>query len=41
MKKDSNGQFIDGPREKWKLGLEVVEATIRFLEQARRLNYSY
>jgi hypothetical protein len=31
-KKDSKGQFIDGPREKWMPDLKVVKATIRFLE---------
>jgi hypothetical protein len=39
IKKDSKGQFIDGPREKWMPDLKVVKATIRFLEQTRRLNF--
>jgi len=39
IKKDSKGQFVDGPRDKWKPDLKVVKATIRFLEQTRRLTY--
>jgi hypothetical protein len=30
---------VDGPRDKWKPNLEVIKATIRFLEQTGRLNY--
>jgi hypothetical protein len=40
-KTDSKGQLVDGPKEKWKPGLDVVKATIRFLEQTERLNYHY
>jgi hypothetical protein len=39
MKKDSKGQFVDGPRDEWKPDLKVVKATIRFLEQTGRLTY--
>jgi hypothetical protein len=38
-KKDSKGQLVDGPKEKWKPDLDVVKATIRFLEQTERLDY--
>jgi hypothetical protein len=38
-KQDSQGQLIDGPKEKWRPDLEVVKATIRFLEQTGRLDY--
>jgi len=38
-KKDSKGQLVDGPKEKWRPDLEVVKATIRFLEQTGRLDY--
>jgi hypothetical protein len=27
------GQLLDGPKEKWKPDVEVVKATIRFLEK--------
>jgi hypothetical protein len=33
------GQFLDGPKEKWKPDLAVVKATIRFLEKTGRLTY--
>ena len=33
------GQLLDGPKEKWKPDLEVVKATIRFLEKTGRLTY--
>jgi hypothetical protein len=33
------GQFLDGPQEKWKPDMEVVKATIRFLEKTGRLTY--
>lgn len=36
-RKDGKRQSLDGPREKWRSNLEVVEATIRFLEQTGRL----
>jgi hypothetical protein len=39
IKKDSKGQFIDGPREKWTPDLKVVKATIKFLEQTGRLDF--
>jgi ribonuclease HI len=38
-KQDSQGQLVDGPKEKWRPDLEVVKATIRFLEQTGRLDY--
>ena len=38
-KKNSKGQLVDGPKEKWRPDLEVVKATIRFLEQTGRLDY--
>jgi hypothetical protein len=39
-KKDiRTGQLSDGPKEKWKPDLEVVKATIRFLEKTGRLTY--
>jgi hypothetical protein len=38
-KKDSKGQLVDGPKEKWRPDLEVVKATIRFLQQTGRLDY--
>jgi hypothetical protein len=40
-KKDnvSKGQLVDWPKEKWRPDLEVVKATIRFLEQTGRLDY--
>jgi hypothetical protein len=31
--------LVDGPKEKWRPDLEVVEATTRFLEQTGRLDY--
>jgi hypothetical protein len=33
------GQLLDGPKEKWKPNMEVVKATIRFLEKIDRLTY--
>jgi hypothetical protein len=33
------GQLSDGPKEKWKPDMEVVKATIRFLEKTGRLTY--
>lgn len=33
------GQFLDGPKEKWKPDIEAVKATIRFLEKTGRLSY--
>jgi hypothetical protein len=33
------GQFLDGPKEKWKPDMEAVKATIRFLEKTGRLTY--
>jgi hypothetical protein len=33
------GQFVDGPRERWKPDMEAVKATIRFLEKTGRLTY--
>jgi hypothetical protein len=38
-KQDSKGQLVDRPKEKWRPDLEVVKATIRFLQQTRRLDY--
>ncbi|KAM0718341.1 hypothetical protein Q7P37_006673 [Cladosporium fusiforme] len=38
-RKDDNGRLLDGPKEKWKSGIAVVKATIRFLEQTGRLTY--
>jgi hypothetical protein len=38
-KQDCKGQFVDGPKENWRPDLEVVKATIRFLEQTGRLDY--
>jgi hypothetical protein len=38
-KQDCKGQLVDGPKEKWRPDLEVVKATIRFLQQTRRLDY--
>jgi hypothetical protein len=38
-KKDGKGQLVDWPKEKWRPDLEVVKATIWFLEQTRRLDY--
>jgi hypothetical protein len=32
------GQLLDGPKEKWKSNMEVVKATIRFLEKTGRLS---
>ena len=39
IKKNSKGQLVDGPRDKWKPDLKVVKATIHFLEQTGRLTY--
>jgi hypothetical protein len=33
------GQLLDSPKEKWKPDIEVVKATIRFLEKIGRLTY--
>jgi hypothetical protein len=33
------GQLLDSPKEKWKSDIEVVKATIRFLEKTGRLIY--
>jgi hypothetical protein len=33
------GQFVDGPKEKWKPDMEVVKATIWYLEKTGRLTY--
>jgi ribonuclease HI len=33
------GQLLDGPKEKWKPNLEVVKATIGFLEKTGRLTF--
>jgi hypothetical protein len=33
------GQLLDGPKEKWKSDIDVVKATIRFLEKTGRLTY--
>jgi len=33
------GQLSDGPKEEWKSDIEVVKATIRFLEETGRLTY--
>jgi hypothetical protein len=32
-------QLLDGPKEKWKPDMEVVKATLRFLEKTGRLTY--
>jgi len=34
------GRLLDGPREKWRLSIEVVKATIRFLQGTQRLDCS-
>lgn len=34
------GQFLDGPKEKLKSDMEVLKATMRFLEKKDRLSYS-
>jgi len=40
MRKDvRTGQLLDGPKEKWKLSLEVVKATVGFLERTGRLTF--
>lgn len=36
-KKDSRGQLLDGPREKWMPDLKMVKATMRFLKQTGSL----
>jgi hypothetical protein len=33
------GQLLDGPKEKWMSDIEVVKATILFLEKTGRLTY--
>jgi hypothetical protein len=38
-KQDCKGQLVDGPKEKWRPDLEVVKATIRFLQHTGRLDY--
>jgi hypothetical protein len=38
-KRNSKGQLVDGPKEKWRPDLEVVKATVWFLEHTGRLNY--
>jgi hypothetical protein len=39
-KKDARtGQLLDGRKEKWKLDLEAVKATISFLEKTGRLTH--
>jgi hypothetical protein len=39
-KKDvRTGQFVDGPKERWKPDMEAVIATIQFLEKTGRLTY--
>jgi len=40
MRKDvRTGQLLDGPKEKWKPSLEVVKATVGFLERTGRLTF--
>jgi len=40
MRKDvRTRQLLDGPKEKWKPSLEVVKATIGFLERTGRLTF--
>lgn len=39
MKDVRTGQLLDGPKEKWKLDLAVVKATIRFLKKTARLSF--
>lgn len=38
-RKDEKGCLLDGPKEKWRPHIAVVNATIRFLEQTGRLTY--
>jgi ribonuclease HI len=38
-KDNRTGQLLDGPKEKWKPNLEVVKATIGFLEKTGRLTF--
>jgi hypothetical protein len=33
------GQLLDGHKEKWKSDIEVVKATVQFLEKTGRLTY--
>jgi hypothetical protein len=33
--------LVDGPKEEWRPDLDVVKATIWFLEQTGRLDYRY
>ena len=33
------GQLLNSPKEKWKPNLEVVKATVRFLERTGRLTF--
>ena len=35
--KHPNGTYVDGPREKWKPDRKVVEATIEFAKNTKRL----
>lgn len=37
---ERTGRLLDGPREKWKPNIEVVKATIRFLQGTQRLDCS-
>jgi hypothetical protein len=38
-KQDSKGLLVGGRKEKWRPDLEVVKATIRFLEPTGRLDH--
>jgi hypothetical protein len=40
-KRNSKGQLVDGPKEKWRPDMDVVKATTWFLEQIGRLDYRY
>jgi hypothetical protein len=41
LRKDvRTGRLLDGPQEKWKPDMEVVKATIRFLEKNRQVDLS-
>jgi hypothetical protein len=40
LRKDvRTGRLLDGPKEKWKPHIEVIKATIWFLEKIGRLTY--
>ena len=40
IRKDARtGQLLDGPKEKWKPNLEVIKATVGFLERTGRLTF--